>query len=149
MIDRTDQWPKGEDWADLAEFLREYMADSYPVERILRMISSCGSSIFFIEVNRENEWARVTCVTCGEILFIADSQEEWQEDSTSEPVVCPCGGDEFEVVVGFSLRDVGEVRWISVGCRCIACGILGVCIEWKINYGPTAHLLQGTSPVAT
>lgn len=149
MIDRTGQWPTGDGWADLAEFLREYMADSYPVQRILRLVSSCGSSIFRIEVNRDSEWARVTCLTCGEIRFIADSEEEWRDDPASEVVDCPCGGEEFEVIVGFSLRGDGEVRWITVGCRCIACGILGVCIEWKINYGPTAHLLQGTSPIAT
>jgi len=149
MSNRADQFSNGEDWADLIEYLGQYMAGSYPIGRILRMISSCGSSIFRIEVNRESDWARVTCVTCGESRFIADSEEQWGEDPTSEPVLCPCGDEKFEVVVGFSLRRDGELRWISVGCRCVACGILGVCIEWKIDYGPTAHLLQGTSPVAT
>jgi hypothetical protein len=38
------------------------------------------------------------------------------------------------------LRDNGDVRWITVGERCLACGILGAAIDWKVDYSPTDHL---------
>ncbi|MFI5896109.1 alpha/beta fold hydrolase [Actinoplanes sp. NPDC051513] len=34
-----------------------------------------------------------------------------------------------------------EVRWISIGLRCLTDGTLGVYADWKIDYTPTAHLL--------
>jgi hypothetical protein len=42
------------------------------------------------------------------------------------------------VAVGFSLRDGGDVRWISIGLRCLTDNTLGVYADWKINYGPRA-----------
>ena len=36
-----------------------------------------------------------------------------------------------------------EIRWISVGLRCLTDGTLGVYTDWKIDYTPTAHLLAG------
>jgi hypothetical protein len=43
---------------------------------------------------------------------------------------------------GFALHDDGEVRWISVGLRCLTDNTLGVYADWKINYGPSDHLLS-------
>jgi hypothetical protein len=34
------------------------------------------------------------------------------------------------------------VKWITVGTRCAACGVLGSPVDWKIDYGPTDHLLR-------
>jgi hypothetical protein len=48
----------------------------------------------------------------------------------------------FAVAVGFSLRDGGDVRWISIGLRCLTDNTLGVYADWKINYGPSGHLLS-------
>ena len=47
----------------------------------------------------------------------------------------------FGIGVAFSLRDDGDVRWITVGGRCVACGGLGAYTDWKIDYSPTNHLL--------
>jgi len=55
---------------------------------------------------------------------------------------CPCGRGEVAVAVGFSLRDDGDVRWISIGLRCLTDNTLGVYADWKINYGPSGHLLS-------
>ncbi|SPL94568.1 unnamed protein product [[Actinomadura] parvosata subsp. kistnae] len=44
--------------------------------------------------------------------------------------------------MGFALRGDGEVRWVSVGLRCLRDGSLGVYADWKIDYSPTAHLLE-------
>ena len=44
--------------------------------------------------------------------------------------------DEGEIGVGFTERDGGEVRWITVGRRCARCGVLGSPVEWAIDYVP-------------
>jgi hypothetical protein len=46
------------------------------------------------------------------------------------------------VAAGFSLHDDGEVRWISIGLRCLTDNTLGVYADWKINYGPSGRLLS-------
>jgi hypothetical protein len=33
-----------------------------------------------------------------------------------------------------------EVRWVSVGLRCVEDGVAGVYVDWKIDYAPTSHL---------
>ena len=45
---------------------------------------------------------------------------------------------------GFAMTADNEVRWISVGLRCLTDDTLGVYTDWKIDYGPTAHLLTGS-----
>ncbi|MBN2193608.1 MAG: hypothetical protein JW751_12395 [Polyangiaceae bacterium] len=42
--------------------------------------------------------------------------------------------------MGFSHHDDGSIKWVTVGTRCVACGILGVPAEWKIDYEPSDHL---------
>jgi hypothetical protein len=46
--------------------------------------------------------------------------------------------------VGFARRPSQEIRWISIGLRCLACGTLGAYADWKIGYAPTGHLLTST-----
>ncbi|MBW8483234.1 hypothetical protein [Actinomadura parmotrematis] len=138
MIDRSGEWWRGEDFADLAEFVTDYAAEGYPVARVAEAVCACGRRVFEVEVE-DGAGARRRCTACGTWSFIADSGDHWGEQ---EPYACgcPCGAEEFAVAVGFALRDDGEIRWISVGLRCVADGILGVHADWKIDYGPTGHL---------
>jgi hypothetical protein len=46
------------------------------------------------------------------------------------------------VAVGFAVRVRGEVRWASIGLRCVRDGILGVYVDWKTDYAPTPHLID-------
>lgn len=39
--------------------------------------------------------------------------------------------------IGFIRRENGNVKWVYVGNRCIECGTLGSCLDWKIDYEPT------------
>ncbi|GAA2124086.1 hypothetical protein GCM10009727_11190 [Actinomadura napierensis] len=80
------------------------------------------------------------CCGCGTRAFIADSEEAWEDDEP-EGAGCPCGGEEFEAAVAFSLADDGSVRWVTLGLRCVKDGFSGVYADWKIDYGPTDHLL--------
>lgn len=54
---------------------------------------------------------------------------------------CPCGGEEFEAAVAFSLGDDGSVRWVTLGLRCVGDGFSAVYADWKIDYSPADHLL--------
>jgi hypothetical protein len=73
--------------------------------------------------------------------FIGDSAELWDE-ADPKKCVCPCKADRFEIGVGFSLRQDGEVKWITVGERCLKCGVLGSFADWTVDYSPTHHLLD-------
>jgi hypothetical protein len=83
-----------------------------------------------------------TCVRCSDTAYIANSGEYWMDDD-AEPISCECGGDAFEVAVGFTLYADGDnVRAIGVGVRCTADGMLGSPAEWNIRDHPSLHLLQ-------
>ncbi len=142
MIDKSGEWWRGEGFDDVAEYLRAYTADSYPAERIAQSTcGSCRAMVFRLRVDQDEGCAERTCTSCGAVALIADSDEA-VEDAELEAVICPCGGDALEVGVGFSLREAGEVKWITVGSRCVACGVLGSPVDWKVNYGPTDHLFD-------
>jgi hypothetical protein len=142
-IDRRAEWWKGEEFRDIADYLREYTANGLPVRIVLQSTCGCRHTVFQLEADPEEGCARRTCSGCGSAAFIADSGEPWDE---AEPFLirCPCGNDRFEIGVGFSFTDDDEVRWVTVGMRCVRCGILGSPVDWEINYAPTEHLLEQT-----
>jgi hypothetical protein len=41
-----------------------------------------------------------------------------------------------------------NVRWISIGLRCLTDNTPGVYADWKINYGPSGHLLSRHSRIS-
>ncbi len=144
MIDTSGEWWTGDDCPDIAEYLREYAAEGYPVDHVAESVCvACDGRSFRLQVNAlSHDGARRTCVTCGDAAFIADSEDYWEEDAV-ERVRCPCGADRFQIAVGFALRDSkDDVKWISIGTRCLADGILASPIDWKISYGPSLHLLN-------
>ncbi|MGW9196700.1 hypothetical protein [Micromonospora chersina] len=124
---------------------RSNASGGYLVDRVKEMVCQrCGSRTFAVLVDDENGCAQTRCMTCGEYAVIADSADHWQ-DADPEECACPCGGETFQVAVGFTLRTGGEVRWVSVGLRCARDGTLGVYIDWKIDYSPTHQLLTGAT----
>jgi hypothetical protein len=139
-IDRTGRWWKGKTFDDLAEYLRQFTAGSYPVTTIVRCSCGCGGGAFRLRADSDEGGVERTCVACGLIHLVCDSEEYWD---TAEPrrVTCPCRATVYEVAVGFALREDGDVRWITVGNRCVKCGVLASCADWKIDYAPTSHLL--------
>jgi hypothetical protein len=141
-LDKSGKLWRGEDFADLADYIREFQAEGYPVDQVVESVCGhCNGRAFRVLVDDTEGCAQRTCVGCGTAAFIADSAETWEEADPGE-CECPCGGGEFAVAVGFSLRDDGEVRWISIGLRCLTDNTLGVCADWKISYGPSRHLLS-------
>lgn len=144
-IDRSGEFWRGEDFTDLADYLREFEPGGYPVARIKEMVClRCAGRSFDVLVDDEEGCAEVSCAACGARAFVADSADYW-EDAEPGDCACPCGGEVFHVAVGFALYADGEVRWISVGLRCVQDGTMGVYADWRINYSPTDHLLDGAA----
>ncbi|MEU5784580.1 hypothetical protein [Micromonospora lupini] len=135
----------GDNFTDLADYLREYQPGGYPVAQLKEMVcEQCGGKTFAVLADDEAGCAQARCLTCGDDVLIADSSDHWQ-DADPEECACPCGGETFQVAVGFALRADGEVRWISVALRCTQDGTLGVYTDWKIDYTPSQHLLIGAT----
>lgn len=132
----------GESGEGIAEFIHEFRAGGYPVTRVAEAVCRhCAGRAFRVAVDDDEGCAQRVCVACGAAAFIADSADYWAEADPGE-CECPCGGGEFAVSVGFALLDDEEVRWISVGLRCLTDNALGVYADWKIDYTPTKHLLD-------
>lgn len=103
--------------------------------------SECGGRLFSMLVDDDEGAAERECVGCGGRAFIGDSEEFW-EDADPGAAACPCGGEDFEAAVAFSMDSEGSVRWVTVGLRCGQDGAMGVYVDWKIDYRPTDHLLS-------
>src|SRR4051794_23792822 len=140
MIDRSGEWWTGSEFGDLITYLREFTAQGYPAGSVVQSTCDCANRVFSLELDGDEGCARRICKSCGRAAFIADSAGYWKE-ADPEEAQCPCGEEAFEIGAAFSLRDEGDVRWITVGGRCIACGVLGTYVDWKIDYSPTDHLL--------
>jgi len=85
--------------------------------------------------------AQRVCAEFGATAFIGDSEEIWAGADPHE-WRCHCGEDTAELGVAFALRSTGEVRWITVGERCSACGSLGAFVDWSVDDAPTSHLFE-------
>ena len=140
-IDKSGKWWKGTEFRDIAEYLRDQTADGYPADDIVQSVCVCGHTVFRLEGDQDEGCARRTCAACGTRAFICDSEVFWDEAEPAK-LACPCRGRLFEVGVAFSKREDGDVKWITVGHRCVKCGVLGSFVDWKIDYGPTEHLLS-------
>ena len=141
-IDKSgDAW-RGEDAADLAQYLQEFEAGGYRVGRVVAAgCPGCAGRVFRLSTDADDGCAERTCPECGKSVLMLDSEDYW-EGAAPEEVRCRCGADLFEVAVAFSLRANGDVRWVSVGMRCTGDGVLGCCADWKIDYSPSCDLLD-------
>ena len=142
-IYRSGEWWKGSCFDDLAEYIVALETEGYSIGRVLQARCSCGHTVFGLQADWRQGCALRTCASCGKATFICDSEEYWKEEETEpETVKCVCGGEKLEIGVGFSFRDENEIRWITVGHRCVTCGTLASYVNWKINYGPSIQLLD-------
>lgn len=53
VIDRTGQWWRGTEASDIGEYLRDFEAGGYPVERVVHAAcTACGGSVFEVLIDR-------------------------------------------------------------------------------------------------
>ncbi len=138
-IDTSGKFWKGQNTDDLIEYIRLLTKEGYPTSKHVVAKCTCGKQHFQLTADQDEGCAKRICTSCGKETFICDSEEAWQ-DSSSKKLKCKCKTDIFEIVVGFSLRDDGEIKWVNVGQRCVNCGILGSYVNWGIDYAPTKQL---------
>ncbi|RAY15720.1 hypothetical protein DPM19_08030 [Actinomadura craniellae] len=136
----------GDGTADLVAYLEQDDPDGYPVHRVVVAVcAACSGTTFGLLADDAESVVRRTCAGCGESALMLDSEDYW-DDADPEVIECECGGEEFEVAVGFTMRtgadETDEVRWVSVGVRCVRDGRLGYCADWKIDYSPSSDLLD-------
>jgi len=140
-IDKSGIWWKGSSTKDIAPYLKELYADSYPINEHRLSVCSCGSEVFFLHWIPDEGAVRRTCARCGEKHFVCDSEENW-EGRPKRFKCSECKSAEANFGVSFSLYDDrSAIRWIYTGCRCTTCGVLGSFADWKVGYAPSIQLL--------
>ncbi len=109
------------------------------------MKDSYGAGTFFISADHGEGGTMLTCGSCDQRGFVADSQRFMRARSLHEDAaaVCVCGRRDFHVIVGAALYDASrDVRWWYVGGRCVRCGVLGVYVDWKDDGTPWEAALR-------
>lgn len=141
-IDTSGKWWTGSTAADIDEYLQAFSREQgAPVGRVTHSVcNACQGDVFDLRVDDEEGCAERTCSSCGQVTLMLDSAE-YVEDANLQDCACPCGGESFNLAIGYLLRDNGDVRWVYIGVRCVADGVLGCYADWKIDYGPSDHLL--------
>ncbi|RYE86195.1 MAG: hypothetical protein EOO75_16025 [Myxococcales bacterium] len=140
-IDASGEYWKGTEAADLKPFLVDYEAGGYPVAEVVPAACTCGGGRFEVALSGDEQAVRRRCVSCGEEKLMLDSAEHWDDEDEDE-CACPCEGEVFEAAVGLARREDASIKWVSVGLRCVECGVLGVYADWKIDYSPSEHLVK-------
>jgi hypothetical protein len=138
-IDRSGKWWKGQNADDLVEYVRLLTQQGHPATKFVIAKCACGTHRFRLYADQDEGCAKRECASCGKVAFICDS-EDASEEASLKKARCKCKKDVFDLAAGFSLRDTGDIKWITVGARCASCGMLGAYVDWKIDYAPTGHL---------
>ena len=138
---RGEQW-YGAEQTDIRDELLRYSKESgYLAQHFADAVCGCGARVFQLSVDDTEGAAVRVCTACGEEHPIGDSGE-YLEDAELESCECPCGGDAFEITAGVSLyTDSEDVRWLYLGCRCPACGLIACYGDWKNEYPGYQELL--------
>lgn len=130
----------------LRKSVEDFSAGGYAVDLVVPAVCDCGSEEFFVVFNDEEGVAARICASCEDEAGIADSDEHFDDMDEVQQAQCHCGGEVFRVATGFAFRaDEAadrEVRWVSVGLRCIVDGVAGIYTDWKIDYSPSAYLIE-------
>ncbi len=142
-IDTSGTWWVGSEPSDIAGFLVAYAPKGYEVHELRLAQCNCGSLAFLLDADDNESVARRTCTSCASEHFICDSGEYWN-DAEPERLKCiECGSESTNVGVGFSIYpDRGGIRWLYVGTRCTACGVLGCFAGWKVGTSDSMNLLE-------
>lgn len=136
-----DTWT-GTEARDLDAFLADYCADTHPLSRIVHAVCAlCGNGAFTVLVDDDEGVTGRVCLRCGDRRWMLDSADHAAAARPTE-AVCPCGGETFDVAVGFTLGAGGAVSYVHVALRCIADGTMGVYADWPQDTPPPADLTK-------
>jgi hypothetical protein len=139
---KRGKWWYGDSCADIRdELTRQGRLNEYVPTQFADPKCVCGASIFRLQLDDEQGSAVRICANCSAEHVMGDS-EEYLDQAELEQAECVCGKDEFEISVGVSLYEGSDdVRWIYIGCRCPACGLVGCFGDWKNEFNDYRKLL--------
>jgi len=141
-INRDGGWWRGTIASDIEAYLREFTAQIRPASLFIHARCTCGSPRFKVEADDGKNAARRTCMSCGGERLMLDSGRRWGQGHP-QGCRCPCGGEVFEVAAGFTHRADRSVQRVTLGMRCVSCGMLGVYADWDVPPGETMSLYAG------
>ena len=132
----------GDEQEDIVAFLRESTANEYPAVHFAHArCDACKGRSFRVQIDDAAGVCVRTCAVCGRTHPVGDSADFLDEAELDE-CECPCGKETFELTVGVALYEGSEdVRWIYIGLRCVACGLVGNYGDWKNEYDDYRELL--------
>jgi hypothetical protein len=101
-------------------------------------VCECGGRVFDLQTDDEYQEAELKCPACGRtyLFHTAGPDGPYPGDPKSDTRwrACPCDGDpnnRLEVALGGCLAEGSEVpRQVSIGCRCVKCGLVGSYADW-------------------
>ncbi len=138
----------GDDHQDLREELKRYSAcGDYPIDHLADVNCHCGCQQFRLFTDEDAGVALRKCVACHSEHLMGDSAEFADKAEVGQHE-CLCGIDVFQISVGIHCyRDdkdtiSNDVRWLYIGCRCVACGLLGCYADWKNEFYDFRELLS-------
>jgi hypothetical protein len=138
VLERRGEYWYGDSAADIRALLARDRPGSDPVVVFEDAICDCGGKVFSVQIDDEYHEAAWFCRDCdAQYLFHTrniDGFYEGDPEADTECCNCPCtdrGGSYFEITVGASLYEPSDVvRWVYIGCRCVACRRTGYLAEW-------------------
>jgi hypothetical protein len=135
---------RGEHWygdtaADIREVLAHHYSHHYPATVFADAVCDCGGRVFSLQIDEEYGEAAWFCRDCDAQYLFHDRDingyYEGDPEADTECCGCPCtdrGASYFEITVEACLYDDSEgVRWIYIGCRCVACGLTACYADWN------------------
>jgi Zn ribbon nucleic-acid-binding protein len=142
-LKKKGQYRYGESQSDIHDELRRLsVLNGYEAIHFADAVCVCGQGIFQLQMDESEGAAIRLCMACGIHQPIGDS-DAYMEDAELEEYASPCGEDQFEVSVGVALYEASDdVRWLYVGCRCVACGLTATYGDWKNEFNGVRALLE-------
>jgi hypothetical protein len=144
---------KGKYWhslraKDLKPFLKAYSVNGYPVHRVqLLRCRKCHGDVFYLDYDADESVARTKCASCSDVRYLLDSEELWKESKPKRLKCKLCGGSsKYNIAVGIVYRKRWRlpkhrhIKWFYIGNRCTSCNVLGSCMDYSIDYGPTYEM---------
>ena len=123
------------------EIVRYSKLNGYVAERFAESACTCGARAFRLESDEEAGAARRTCTACGTVQLMGDSAE-YADEADLDFHSCICEAEAFELQSGVALYEGSQdVRWYYLGCRCVACRLVGVYADWKCEAGDAGEFL--------
>jgi RNase P subunit RPR2 len=140
-MSNSSKFRHGENAEDISKYLIEFTEHRANETKIVKC-KKCTADSFTFEFDEAEGAIEVTCDKCGEKWLLLDSDEFWEDCEDIAQAQCPeCECENFNVGVAFERRDDGDVKWVYVGARCTGCGLIGLFVDWKIDYSPTDDLV--------